>query len=202
MLCMYVAASHLHFCPLQLHLVLCTTPGPIRPTPVVGRGVGRSQRLFLHLPRGIMPPALAPPITADGSAPSTVDGKANMVRIANLFLANIAATKSELAALWGSDWASIPEEHACTKKLFEELASYLVYIYTSKGTDKFLEHGSILNDWGGLVYNFKQRFLNSKRSETKVRVFSPACLPACLPARPSDPDRLLFRSVCFRFVPS
>ena len=51
-------------------------------------------------------------------------GKANQVRIANLFLANAATANPDLAAKWGSDWASIPEEHVTAPELWAHLADF------------------------------------------------------------------------------
>ena len=69
------------------------------------------------------------PMGALGASDEWVSGKANQVRIGNLFLASISISNPQQSALWGTDWGSVPEEQICTKDFFALLATFLVQEY-------------------------------------------------------------------------
>ena len=106
-------------------------------------------------------------MTADGGSASWENNKNNQTRLANEFLKHISITDSALCKKWGSDWATVAEEHRCGKEVYGHLANWLTHVY-KKTSGKHLELGGVITVWGGLIYQSFQAFKTSMRPETKV----------------------------------
>ena len=109
------------------------------------------------------------------------------------FSASFSISNPAQSAQWGTDWASVPEEHMRTKEFFALLATYLVEEYIIEdgrvNAGKKLSEKVALGLWRGLVQQSKQRFLDSESKMTEVclarsaRALMLACTGvACVPA--------------------
>jgi len=123
-------------------------------------------------------------LTPEADSLRWAQGKANQVRIGNLFLSNAATANPELATKWGSDWARIAEEHMTAPELWAHLADFIVHVYTiedgSVNAGKHLGVDTAVGVWGGLLNQAKTRFSSSASDQTRVCQCCTACLPACL----------------------
>jgi hypothetical protein len=106
-------------------------------------------------------------MTAEGASESWENNKSNQTRLGNEFLKHIGITDSALSSKWGTDWSSVPEEHAAGQEIYGHGATLLCFTY-KKSTGKLLELGGVKTVWGGWIFNASQRFKSSTRQETKV----------------------------------
>ena len=152
-----------------------------------------------------MPPRRVPfsagPMLGGGAAKSTLAGKANQLRIGDMFLAQLK--DPQLKALAGAEWAKMPEAAACSKALIGWLASYIARDYRTEDSDrKPLKGSTALSVWGGLLFQTVERFRGKETTpEGKARRAPPTHAPKRrLPARPPR-----FRAPpppCFRASPA
>ena len=100
------------------------------------------------------------PLTAEGSSEAWVQSKANHLRIANKFLAEVS--DAALKAKWGDDWDKVPEEHACSVDLYNLLGDYLASVYIIEGSHtnagQKLGAKTAIGVWSALINRSKERF--------------------------------------------
>ena len=125
-----------------------------------------------------------------GQSKGTTTGKANQIRIFNLFLQTIQTTDPELASAWGATWEELPEAVLADTAVWGHFATYLCETYRiekgyKRGERLMLKtaHGI----WGGVIEQARQRLSKSKIEETMVSACTFLCLRASACALLSRP---------------
>ena len=128
---------------------------------------------------------------ATGQSVDWVSSMANHVRIANLFLAHVADTDSELSTRWGASWTEVPEVEAAQQEIYSHLATYLVDTYTISEKDrnqgKHIAVGTAHGIWRGLI-NERRQALSKGQPDTQA---SCSRLHAAARAAPAGATRRL-----------
>ena len=133
-------------------------------------------------------------MSAGGGSDAWYQAKANHVRIGTCFLEHIAEASPELSAKWGTDWRALAEEHACSKEIYEHLATYLVNTYTIpegvRNQGARLGSKTAQGVWSSLIQQSKARFADTSDPASLVRRAPRASLrgpnsgPSLTPAAP------------------
>lgn len=112
------------------------------------------------------------PMAPEADSKRWAAGKANQVRIANIFLANAATANPDLSAKWSTDWAKVPEEVLTDFEIWQHLSDFLVNVYEIEeghlNAGKKLGIDTAIGVWGGLINQTKTRFSSSKSDQTQV----------------------------------
>jgi hypothetical protein len=112
------------------------------------------------------------PMAAEGSSAANVSNLASRNKIGDALLEHCATTNPAEAALWGSKWDAVPEEHACSNLIHEVNATFLTMVYIiPKGrvnAGNHLSQDSAEAYWGGMIFDLKKRFQHSTSQKTKV----------------------------------
>ena len=136
------------------------------------------------------------PMRVGGEADPTVKAHANHVRIGNCFLDYIKSADPVLHIQWGLDWSKLKEAHACSREIYEHLATYLVEVYLidqgNINAGKHLSFKVALQVWSGLIQHQKRAFPHSTVRARSVRA-------ACALPRAIDS---ITHGLCTLFLPS
>ena len=110
---------------------------------------------------------------ATGAAKSTVQQSTNRSKIADEFLAYIAANEPELSKEWGTVFADAPEKVLTQQEFWAHLATYVADVHVGpeggRAAGEKLAVNTAYGHWGGIVNIARVRFSRSPVQDTIVR---------------------------------